>query len=319
MMFRRFLIILVALSIIGVGVFFGFKVKKRETVYGALSTENIGKVNAILDRDTDGDGLKDWEEELWKTDRNNPDTDRDTTADGVEVASGRDPLKAGPDDKLDAQTVGEKTTLGLKNEPTLTDNIAQNLFGEYLKMKQSGQPLTADDERKLLLKFFNNPPPIDAVRLYERPDLTVSEAFNLKTLRTYGNEVAGIFKKYANIGENELNTITIAIEREDDSVLKDLDERIGVYKGMLNELVLVEVPEPFVNSHISLVNAMSGIAQSVAGMKFVISDPAKALASIGTYPHSFELLSNTFAEMKRIFTVHNVSFDPKEPGVAILE
>ena len=53
-----------------------------------------------LDKDTDGDGLKDWEELLWKTDPNKMDTDGDGTPDGEEINLGRNPLKAGPNDKI---------------------------------------------------------------------------------------------------------------------------------------------------------------------------------------------------------------------------
>ncbi|HXK31663.1 MAG TPA: hypothetical protein VJZ94_02955, partial [Candidatus Paceibacterota bacterium] len=103
------------------------------------------------------------------------------------------------------------------------------------------------------------------------------------------------------------------------SILKELDERIDVYKGMRDELLVLEVPAPLSQNHVDLLNAMNGIVQSVSGMKFAISDPARALGSIGAYPHSFELLANTFAEMKRVFTAQGVIFGSSEPGKAIME
>ena len=69
-----------------------------------LKIDNIGEAKkanyAIGDIDTDNDGLKDWEERLWKTSINNPDTDGDGTNDGAEVVLERSPLVAGPDDSL---------------------------------------------------------------------------------------------------------------------------------------------------------------------------------------------------------------------------
>lgn len=315
----RFLLILIALVVIGTSILFGSRVKKQETIYGSLSTESVEKVNAILERDEDGDGLKDWEEELWETRRDNADTDGDGTADGVEVASGRNPLKAGPDDALNQEEIDRKTTLAERGEPTLTDTIARDLFAEYLKIKQEGRPLTADDERKILLRFFNNPPPLEAVKLYTSADLTVIEESDAESLTSYGNKVASIFKKYANKGENEINTLTAAIEREDGRILDALDERVAVYQGVLRELLALEVPAAMATNHLDLANAMSGIAQSVAGMKFAVSDPAKALGSIGSYPHGFELLGNSFTELKRILLARKVSFEEDEPGAALLE
>jgi len=49
--------------------------------------------------DTDNDGLKDWEEKLYKTDPLNPDTDGDGYLDGEEINSGHNPLVKGPNDK----------------------------------------------------------------------------------------------------------------------------------------------------------------------------------------------------------------------------
>ncbi len=315
----RFLLIVLALVVVGTSIFFGSRVKKQETIYGSLSTESVKKVNAILERDEDGDGLKDWEEELWETRRDNADTDGDGAADGVEVASGRNPLKAGPDDALNQEEIDKKTTLAERGEPTLTDTIARDLFAEYLKLKQEGKPLTADDERKILLRFFNNPPPLEAVRLYTRDDLTVSEENDALSLKSYGNEVASLFRTYANKGENEINTLTAAIEREDGGILDALDERVAVYESVLRELLALAVPSAMAANHLDLVNALSAIAQSVAGMKFAVSDPAKALGSIGSYPHGFELLGNAFTEMKRILLARKISFGKDEPGIALLE
>ena len=50
---------------------------------------------ALIDKDSDSDGLKDWEETLWKTDPKNPDSDGDSYLDGLEVKNGYSPSGAG--------------------------------------------------------------------------------------------------------------------------------------------------------------------------------------------------------------------------------
>lgn len=315
----RFLLIALALVVIGTSIFFGARVKKQETVYGSLSTESAKKVNAILERDEDGDGLKDWEEELWETRRDNADTDGDGTADGVEVASGRNPLKAGPNDALDQEAIDQKTTLAERGEPTLTDTIARDLFAEYLKIKQEGRPLTADDERKILLRFFNNPPPLEAVRLYTSADLAVTEDSDRGALHDYANTIAAVFKKYPNEEESELDVLTAAVEREDERVLVGLKPRIALYENILRELLPVTVPTPMVHNHLDMLNALSAIVQSVSGMQYIIADPAKALGSVGSYPHALELLVNSFEETRRILIKHKVVFGAGEPGAVFLE
>ncbi len=50
--------------------------------------------------DTDSDGLPDDLERIYQTDPENPDTDGDSYADGLEVANGYDPTKKAPGDKI---------------------------------------------------------------------------------------------------------------------------------------------------------------------------------------------------------------------------
>ncbi len=90
-----FLILLTGMSI------GGYLVLKSEFGQADFLTEmaqDIGDQN--IANDSDYDGLKDWEEDLYGTDPYNSDTDDDGYLDGEEVASGYDPLKKAPNDKI---------------------------------------------------------------------------------------------------------------------------------------------------------------------------------------------------------------------------
>ncbi|NBD74245.1 hypothetical protein GVX82_04380, partial [Patescibacteria group bacterium] len=108
---------------------------------------------AILDeqfaeRDTDGDGLQDWEEGIWKTDRRNPDTDGDGTPDNEEILADRDPLVPGPNDML-AETAATTTASSTPVAGDLTQELSRNFFGPYLELKQTGQFNEFNKERLL--------------------------------------------------------------------------------------------------------------------------------------------------------------------------
>lgn len=91
-------IILASIFAVGLILFVGAFSKKS-----AFSTYNLwgGKETTIEseNKDTDNDGLKDWEENLYKTDPLNSDTDADGYLDGEEINSGHNPLVKGPNDK----------------------------------------------------------------------------------------------------------------------------------------------------------------------------------------------------------------------------
>ena len=105
--------------------------------------------NAELD--SDNDGLKDWEETLWKTDPNNKDTDADGTTDGDEIATNRDPLTPGPNDKsgkeVKIQPVAGKTDymkeFGVNTE---TEALGRKIYIDYLTLKKEGA-LTEESNR----------------------------------------------------------------------------------------------------------------------------------------------------------------------------
>ncbi|MFH1461234.1 MAG: hypothetical protein ABIF84_02340, partial [Patescibacteria group bacterium] len=93
-----FVVILVLLIGITIG---GYLVLKSQTSQADLLDQIAQKIKdqEIID-DLDNDGLAGWEENLYKTDPNNPDTDGDGYLDGEEIAAGYDPTKPAPDDKL---------------------------------------------------------------------------------------------------------------------------------------------------------------------------------------------------------------------------
>lgn len=121
------LISMLVAIVLAIGLILFIGTYSKEGVFGARET--------IIDnqnKDTDGDGLKDWEEELYKTDPLNPDTDGDGYIDGEEINSGHNPLVKAPNDKqvFFPLPLGEKYNI--------TNKIFSNtdtIFKAYLEQK----------------------------------------------------------------------------------------------------------------------------------------------------------------------------------------
>jgi hypothetical protein len=102
----------------------------------------LGLSGKEIINDHDYDGLADWEEELYGTDPNNPDTDGDGYLDGEEVASGYDPTKRAPNDKFPDQDGGEDNSGRNRPDP---GNLTQTLNYILSNQLKSGQmPLIAN-------------------------------------------------------------------------------------------------------------------------------------------------------------------------------
>ncbi|MBD3282514.1 MAG: hypothetical protein GF387_02820 [Candidatus Portnoybacteria bacterium] len=81
--------------IIFIGAYSEKEAFSKINLWGAKETEIESR-----NKDTDQDGLKDWEENLYDTDPTNPDTDGDGYLDGEEIDSGHNPTVKGPGDQL---------------------------------------------------------------------------------------------------------------------------------------------------------------------------------------------------------------------------
>ena len=111
---------------------------------GVISVADQKIIDSIATKDSDNDGLKDWEEALWQTAPNNPDTDGDGAKDGAEIAAGRDPLKKGPDDQLTLESAS--TTPKITKPLTASNQFSRDLFTRYVTLKQTGSGDPADFE-----------------------------------------------------------------------------------------------------------------------------------------------------------------------------
>jgi hypothetical protein len=106
---------------------------------GAFSKINFfeGKETIIesQNKDTDNDGIRDWEEELLKTDPTNPDTDGDGFLDGEEMNSRHNPLIKAPGDTqvFYPMPMGEKYNITNK---LLSDENMNILVTSYLSQKE---------------------------------------------------------------------------------------------------------------------------------------------------------------------------------------
>lgn len=89
--------------------------------------------------DFDGDGLSNREEQTLGTDYQNADTDGDGYGDGVEVASGYDPLKPAPGDRL-IEPKAEKEELGRGGDNTnLTEAITEDVYSYLKDVEEAGR------------------------------------------------------------------------------------------------------------------------------------------------------------------------------------
>jgi len=262
--FRKRLWASVGVALIVILGAFGYKYANlNQTSYEQGRLKVVAR--SIIEKDTDGDGLKDWEEALWGTDPHNPDTDGDGTSDGEEVKSNRDPTKAGPDDKLDIDAV-------LKPKPTtvelsVTDKFSRDLFARYFAVKNQSGTISADEEDKLvdnLLTDYDLP----KTKRYQLSDILVSPDNSKEAIRLYGNTIGVAIR--ANTGRETSNELAIfeeAVTKNRAELLTELDPIIKKYRGIALAVLAIRAPIGAEELELRLINRLEDVADNVTSMK----------------------------------------------------
>lgn len=305
------------------GWFFLFRnsdVNKKD-IFGALNKESF--VSGLFQedesqKDADNDGLRNWEETLWKTDQNNPDTDGDGAADGEEISRARDPNKPGPDDKLTDISGGPavKNNSEQTQQINKTDILAREFFSSFLSLYQSGGLQEKDTENltEYILSSLKQETLADKYKISELNLIKTSK----ESLKNYGNEIGRIIKEYNFMRkEDDLTLINRALQNQDEEELKELDFLIGLYQKTALDLLNLKIPQGLIQYHLSLLNAMFNFSEAIKNIKQVFNDPARTLIGIQQYQTEYQTAERSLQDISKYFSQSEVFFEPNDPGYFI--
>ncbi|MBI2618040.1 hypothetical protein HYW58_01150 [Candidatus Kaiserbacteria bacterium] len=251
---------------------------KRNTIDNTFTVndQRIQKIVAeTVSADTDGDGLKDWEEVLFKTDPKNPDTDGDGTTDKEEIDRDRDPLVAGPNDIIENNLLST-----IKNE-TVTESLAIELFTGYLELKKSKDLNTIKSE-ELLSKVISGNIENTKVKIYSVNDIHVIQHPGKEEVDQYDVQLTTILKPDPEM-KNDLAILEQILKTKDTSGVISFDRSINRYEKIVSEMLLLPVPEPISIEHIKTTNALVRVIDNVRSMRNVFVDPVRTLVGVKEY------------------------------------
>lgn len=309
-----------AAAVLSVGVILGFELfntGERVELAPASSLSNI--LSAAEFRDSDDDGLEDWEEELWKTDRQKKDTDGDGTNDGEEVKAGRSPILKGPKDKMPSPSA-QKTPSAAGEEAgpkTRTEAFAREFFGRYWELRQSGRVLDEADKANLIESVLNRNLVVP-FKKYTESDVKTFTPEGPTEIEAYGNALgAAILKNSPKKMENELVIFARALSKGGERELRKLDPIISAYQKGLSAILKIKVPDEALSEHLRFVNTLSQIHSSLKGLRGMNDDYVAGLSSFALYPDHVKELEKSVGELQDYFSLEGVVFSKGEGGYAI--
>lgn len=230
----------------------------------------------LIERDTDNDGVKDWEESLWGTDKNNPDTDGDGEGDAEEIAT----LRA-------EKNGGAPTSLSDLDE---TDQFAREFFATTIALSESGN--LSDASIASLAENYAS----GAISWKQE---TIFTSDNLKTTdisttskTNYEVDITNVLNTY-NIGSIDyINFIPAYIEKRDAEALSIIQKTSETYSGAVEALLEITVPTDAVPAHLSLTNSLENHREIIDSILEIDSNPIKSLAGIAYFTKSMESITN---------------------------
>lgn len=301
----------------------GFFVHERDAVmkFGAENFSHREKIEGlpltmatstdIMNRDTDRDGLPDWEERMYGSDPFKSDTDLDGTPDGQEVREGRDPSiknTAGdnkePNDKLkvlqDPHFATSSTDiLGLKKE----------FFAKFLAAQ--GQNIRATTYHDLIKGF-------DVKKFTAKNqlvDINISSNNDIESLRTYGNTFGTFIIKYTErTHRTEEEILADGMKAKDDVILRELQLPAIDYRNFSLDLKNEQVPSGLAQSHLLIVNGYEEMSKGLLGLQVMHSNPVDGAAGYEAYTKGRLDVTQGYAGVVMYFKTKNVTFTKDEPG-----
>ena len=299
---RKLVLFFGTLTLIIVGFFLISNFKNNKISYKTNNKEINSLVKYVFlnqsDKDTDGDGLKDWEENLWRTDINNKDTDGDGLSDGDEVKEGRNPLVKGPNDYIDKESFKKNF---YKEDGNETANLGKELISEYLSLKDFGY---INDKNKGEIidymvkdKLNEIEKEQEKIKNYTLDDLNIIEKNDSVSLNNYLEEIKKILEEEGKDIPNSLAIVKDSLEKKDKEILNELNKNILMSENIIKRFLEIETPSNLKNEHLELINLVSKIENEVKSMKVIFEDPIKSMLNIKNYQENTINLIKKFQEI----------------------
>ncbi len=286
-------------------------------------------LQAIATRDSDNDGLPDWEETLYGTNPHKADTRGLGMTDGEAVAKGLIVPKATTPAQSKTSSVSSQSTStnpGLPNAPaegTLTSAFAQNLFELYMSAKQQngGAPLSQKELHSIAMQAIE----LLSKSVSVKPDFKTAgslhiSAFGHGTLKSFAVSADTVFRanpRGARFGELDYLKDALSTSTNKTSIasdIKNLNSISNMYKNIASGLSVLPVPKSLAGADLELINALYRIGNVIGDFTRVNSDPFTAIIALKQYPIAVQNLGEAFIGIHKVYAEANVILPPNTPG-----
>jgi len=247
----------------------------------------------LLTKDSDNDGLMDWEEELVGTDPHNPDTDGNGVKDGEEKLA----LNEGA-----AVDLGNSGISG-GEEGSQTDQFAKDLVATVAAINQTGNMDAASMNQlatSLTEKIATEPPK----KIYQPKDIKIIQDNSIQAIQNYSDAMTVLTPKSvpANSALDIMQNAITQDENLDPTVLAKLDPIISESETMIEGMLKVSVPAEIAPFHLNLINDIERLVENLKNIQMYDTDAVVALTGIGQYTSNTDALTEDVKKLSDVLS-----------------
>ncbi|MFA5942380.1 MAG: hypothetical protein WC798_01790 [Candidatus Paceibacterota bacterium] len=282
-------------------------------------------LKAIATKDSDADGLPDWEEALYGSDPRTIDSFNLGMTDGEAVARGLVVPKAIANIKVATSTasgafIADDSLPPAPAEGTITAAFAKNFFTLYLAAKQanggadlSEAEITDISDRALssLSSSVTATPDFKSTS-----DLKISGS-GADALRAFAVSAEAILlKNTSSATTSEINYLRYAVEGDDAVALSHIISIAKAYRNSAAGLSVLSVPAELAADDLALINAMARVSEITTDFARVETDPMATMLALQQYPQAVLALGTAFINIGRIYATASITLPAGSPGAS---
>ncbi|MFA6514710.1 MAG: hypothetical protein WCT42_00390 [Candidatus Paceibacterota bacterium] len=277
---------IVFIIVILIALFFGIKeiisiFKNKKTSNGEPIKMTIG---GIIQKDSNKNGIADWEEYLW----------------------GLDPNKNGPENKefilAKKKTLEQNGVISMDDDSKqITDNeiLSREFFATIISLQQTGEisQESLDSVAQAVGQKIEATPIPD---IYKSDMLTIENDSALANQK-YHEAISNLINSYENadIG-TELILVAEGLKTQDPQALYAAKTVAVAYRSFGNDLTKIAVPRSLTQTHLSLANNYEKTAQSIEGLAKMLNDPTIGMSSIINYKKYSDAIATDLEKLSNI-------------------
>jgi len=277
---KKFTYLLAVIIILGLisftisSLFFGKNSYVAQRKEAKLQNQKI-TLNNLLQKDTDGDRVMDWEEALWGTDPNKEKTFNDTS-DANYIKQKRGDLN-----------LSENTSTQGNDTITETDKFAQQFFASLTAMKQTGG-IDQNSIKNVSTALGQNIVDPTLIDQYTQGEIKIALNDGPNEQKTYYTEAKKLFETYKNEGlGDELEIVGTIVSSGTTGNEQGSAERLtkisDAYQGFAKKMIELKVPASLAQYHSLIINSANNTGISVRSMTKIINDPIIGLSGLSQY------------------------------------